>query len=95
LDPTRTAIQDEFETSPPRLPELSVEQFASCLAEIKAYPERIARVRERYGIANDAVHAALDATWQRRLASDVDLATRWRTSYQTYLDWLVRSNTPP
>jgi hypothetical protein len=65
LDPTRTAVHEEVDAHTARLPELSVEQFASYLAEIKAYPERVALVRERYGIANDAVHAALDATWQR------------------------------
>jgi hypothetical protein len=71
-------------------PALTFEQYASFLAELKAWPARRAAVYERYRVRDDDAKRALDDHW--RLQFDGDPA-RWKAlanAMATYTDHLRR-----
>jgi hypothetical protein len=72
-----------------RLPELSVEQYASLCAEREHRPAQGATICQRWGIDDEAAERALDDRWQRRLQADPAEAHHFYSLVGSYKAWLA------
>jgi hypothetical protein len=72
-----------------RSPIQSLEGYASFTAEIQLQPERLADVRHRYGIADDASHQRLEAYWQGRFSREAGLLQAWEALHAQYRNRLL------
>lgn len=56
--------------APEAVPELSLKQYASLMAEYATFPERTEAIRKKYGIKSPADQSRLDAEFNKRFARD-------------------------
>jgi len=74
---------------PPSASALTLEQYASyCVEREHAGPDQLALVDTRYGIADPASRAALDAMWEARCAAEPALRHRLMQLGAAYRQWL-------
>lgn len=63
--------------SPIEPPSLTLEQYAQLCRELRKEPARVAEIRARYGLTDDATWAITRWRWQDRIHRDRDLRQRW------------------
>lgn len=84
----------EAERSSAHLPELTLEQYASLVAECDVCPERRAEIAGRYGVLSDAERAELDRSWAKRFAADAVLYERKSALVGHYVEWYRQQADP-
>lgn len=88
LTPNATAAQ-ERSTASDRGPLLTIEQFASFVAEREAYPAAVESIRTRYGIPSLETERHLDARFRADFARDPAAARAFEEARARYRDWLL------
>ncbi|MEM1031366.1 MAG: hypothetical protein AAGN82_13540 [Myxococcota bacterium] len=71
-----------------------VRRYASLRVDVHRAPAGAAALRRRYGLTDDADHAALVADYNRRFANDPSLVAAYQEAVATYIAWLDRSHPP-
>jgi hypothetical protein len=66
---------------------LTLEQYAAFCAELAVFPDQVASVHRRYGVADETARRALDGTFAQRFQGDPTLQRRWRALVAHYGDW--------
>lgn len=89
-DPSRASALAASTSSPPT-PNLTLEQYASFVAEILSAPERAGATRTKYGVPTEQAHHALGALRERRFSEDRALKERHLRLVAEYRAWLARS----
>jgi hypothetical protein len=62
-------------------PDLTLDQYASMCAELAVFKDRQERIFTKYGLADPARRAALDAAWKARLARFPSERSEWERRY--------------
>lgn len=75
---------------PPKVPQMTLQAYASLCAELSVTPEKSAEVLRRYGVHDEHARRALDEEWRARLAAHPPSNQEWQKLYTTYRDWLRR-----
>jgi hypothetical protein len=79
-----------FRAAPPApRTRLTMEQFASLVAELAVNPSAAPQTRARYGL-DEASHRADAEEWHRRLGADAQLYARYHGLFQSFRNWLSR-----
>ena len=58
----------------------TVEQYAEVWVMMHEYPNHVAELRARYGLADEAAHEALNAHFRKRFASNPAERATWITT---------------
>jgi hypothetical protein len=80
-----SALQPQIDTV---LVQLTLEQYAAFCAERSLYSDRVADVRARYQVRDEAQANLLDQLWRARFADDSALGERYASAYERYSKWL-------
>jgi hypothetical protein len=75
----------------PRAPPLTLEQYASLLAELHVYADRNGEIMARYGVTGRAAMDALGAVYRARFDKDPGMLQSFQKLELQYRDWLFRS----
>jgi len=75
---------------PPKVPQMTLQAYASLCAELSVTPEKSVEVLRRYGVHDEHARRALDEEWRARLAAHPPSNQEWQKLYTTYRDWLRR-----
>lgn len=70
-----------------RLPELSIEHYASLGVETERSRGRGQEINARYGILSDSARARLDGQWRERMDRDAPLREQWEALTTHYRAW--------
>ncbi|MBW2525036.1 MAG: hypothetical protein JRI23_12710 [Deltaproteobacteria bacterium] len=62
---------------PGRSSTMTLEDYAVLSAEASVFPERIAAIRQKYGVATEEAHQEIDGRWQARFAREPDLRAQF------------------
>jgi hypothetical protein len=81
------------EPKEPKAPPLTLEQYASLLAELRVFPERASEIRARYFVPNDDALLALRLEWQARFSADRGLLHLFNSTYERFCQWLLKGGT--
>lgn len=71
-------------------PSLTLEQFASMCAELQVTPDQATAIAQRYAGSTERAARAHRA-WMRDIASDRELAERFRVTYERFWAWLSKN----
>lgn len=80
------------EGAPPvRLPDLTLDAYASLCAELSVFPTKTEEIFRKYGVADDRVKRGLDQRWQDLFTTAPPLRDEWQRKTTAFCDWLRRS----
>jgi hypothetical protein len=70
-------------------PRLTLERYASLRADLAWTPPLWAAILERYKVANRAAYEALVEHWDKALAAEPGLRTKYESALAQYMDYLI------
>jgi hypothetical protein len=74
---------------PPAFPRMPLQSYATLHAELAAFPQRAAEIRQKYAIADEAAQAALDQSWQARFDAHPETRAEWQRLAVQHRQWLA------
>lgn len=76
---------------PARLPDLTLDAYASLCAELAVFPTKTEEIFRKYGVADDQVQRGLHQRWQDLFTTAPPLRDEWQRKTTAFCDWLRRS----
>jgi hypothetical protein len=88
MSPLVAALPFQKSSGSERLPQLTLEQYASLCAERNAKPGELEATLRKYGLADDKAERSLDDQWKQSFDARPKQRERWLQMVREYTAWL-------